>query len=93
MRRTLRRGLATLALGGLLPLVACATSTPNAQTEEPRRIDRRYVKDIYDCLFESRNPVSEAITSGRANPTLYNACMKQRGWERVSEVGGTSSAG
>ena len=93
MRQILRRRLVALALGGLLPLVACATSVPNAQTEEPRRIDRRYVKDIYDCLFESRNPVSEAITSGRANPTLYNACMKERGWLRVSEVGGGAAAG
>ena len=77
-----RLSRATLALASLSILalsIGCA-SPPAPVVQDPT--ESRFVRDVYRCLYETRNPISDAITSGKANPRRYNACMQARGWER-----------
>ena len=69
------RTLATLAILGLS--IGCASAPAPVAVDAT---DSRYDRDIYRCLYETRNPISDAITSGKANPRRYNACMQARGY-------------
>jgi hypothetical protein len=63
----------------LLGLTSCA-SPPTRIAES--KSDPQQLRDIYDCLFDSRRPKSDAVTSGHVVPQRYNACMRQRGWRQ-----------
>lgn len=74
----LRRAAAPLATLAFLALSVGCASPPAPVVDE--RADSRFVRDVYRCLYETRNPISDAITSGKANSSRYNACMQARGY-------------
>jgi len=85
MRKRRATGLA--GLPALALLLACASPPPAAppvSAAAPR--NGPPPSDIRECLFASRRPVSDALTSGMVLPGRYNACMRDKGW-RGSDAG------